>query len=297
MPERSLSDAMPALLRPGGLQDQVEAVLRRKLATDPHDTDALWKLAEVWRRLGNFAAARDVYRRLRVSGPDRCKAAWLHAILSGDGVPEVAPPPGVRPVPFVRMTNFLTPAQCDRLLEVALRRRERFSPVGVIRQDSVRPDPKVRITLEADSRTLSDFRPWFAPKIRNVLPEVLTRLQMASLDRYRLEVWIRVYLTGGFYRVHSDRLSGSGHPRRLSYVYHFHREPRRFCGGDLLLYDMNETIRATSPAAAFSRIVPLRNSVIFFPSSAWHQVTPVQCETNDFGDGRWAVNGHVLPHG
>lgn len=204
-------------------------------------------------------------------------------------------PPGVRPVPFVRMTNFLTPAQCDRLLEIALHRRERFSPAKV-NPYSPRLDPKVRITLEADSHTLSDFRPWFAPKILSVPSEVLARLQMTSLDRYRLEVFMRVYLTGEFYRAHCDRLSGSGHPRRLSFMYHFHCEPRRFCGGDLLLYDTNDDMGGFT-AAAFSRIVPLRNSIIFFPSIASHQVTPVQCETNDFGDGRWTVNGHVLPHG
>ena len=79
-------------------------------------------------------------------------------------------------------------------------------------------------------------------------------------------------------------------------MYWFHREPRRFCGGDLLLYDRNDDT-GDFTAAAFSRIVPLRNSIIFFPSSALHQVTQVQCETNNFGDGRWAVNGHVLPHG
>ena len=291
MPERFLSDAMPALLRPGGLQDQAEAVLRRRLATDPRDADALWKLAEVQRQQGKFAAARDVYRRLSVSGPDRCKAAWLHAVLSGDGVTEVAAPHGVRPVPFVRMTNFLTPARCDRLLEVALHRRECFSTAGV-NPESPRLDPKARITLEADARTLSDFRPWFARKIRSVLPEVSARLQMASLDRYRLDVAMRVYLTGGFYRAHSDRTRGSHHPRRLSFVYFFHREPRRFRGGDLLLYDTNDDT-GDFTGAAFSRIVPLRNGIIFFPSRAWHQVTPVQCETNDFGDGRWAVNGHV----
>ncbi len=289
--DRQLSDAMPALLRPGGLQDQVEAVLRRRLATDPRDADALWKLAEVQRQQGKFAAARDVYRRLSVSGPDRCKAAWLHAVLSGDGVTEVAAPHGVRPVPFVRMTNFLTPARCDRLLEIALHGRERFS-IARVNPKHPRLDPKVRITLEADARTLSDFRPWFARKIRSVLPEVSARLQMASLDRYRLEVSMRVYLTGGFYRAHRDRLSGYGHPRRVSFVYFFHREPRPYRGGDLLLYDTNDDT-GDFTGAAFSRIVPLRNGIIFFPSRAWHQVTPVQCEKNDFGDGRWAVNGHV----
>ena len=123
--ERPLSEVMPALLRPGGLQELAEAALRRTLAADPHDTDARWKLAGIHRRQGNFAAARDLYRRLGARGPDRRKAAWLHAVLGGGGPPEAAPR-GIWPAPFVWMTNFLAPGQCDRLLALALQGRERF---------------------------------------------------------------------------------------------------------------------------------------------------------------------------
>ena len=49
-----------------GLQD-LAAALERTLAADPDDTDALWKLAEVHRRQGDFPAARSLYRRLRMS--------------------------------------------------------------------------------------------------------------------------------------------------------------------------------------------------------------------------------------
>ena len=290
--ERPLSDVMPALLRPGGLQELAEEALRRTLAADPHDTDAQWKLAGIHRRQGDFAAARDLYRRLGAHGPDRRKATWLHAVLGGGGPPEAAPR-GIWPAPFVWMTNFLAPGQCDRLLALALQGRERFVPAQVGPESSPRVDPEVRLTLEADSRTMQDFRPWFARKIRSLVPEVLARLRMEGIGRYQLELGMRGYHTGGFYRAHRDNSAASYNSRKLSFVYFFHRQPRRFSGGDLLLYDTDAEAGVCS-YGDFSRIVPLRNSIVFFPSACWHQVHSVQCGTDDFGDGRWVVNGHVL---
>ena len=75
MPEnerRLLSKVMPGLLCRGGLQDLAAATLERTLTADPDDADALWKLAEVYRRLRDFDVARGLYGRLRVRGPDPC---------------------------------------------------------------------------------------------------------------------------------------------------------------------------------------------------------------------------------
>ena len=291
MAERLLSDVAPALLRPGGLLDLAAAALERTLAADPGNAHALWKLAEIHRRQGDFAAARGLYRRLRVRGPDRRKAAWLHRVLGGDG-PREAAPGGVWPTPFVWMKSFLAPGECDRLLALGAARRECFTPAKVGDPSAMRVDPEVRMTLEADPRTMEEVRPRIGPKIRSVLPDVLARLGMPGLDRYGMSMGMRVYLGGGFYRAHADSLSTGHRSRVLSFVYFFHREPRRFSGGDLLLYDTDVDTYAWT-CTAFSRIVPLRNSIVFFPSACWHQVCPVQCETDDFGDGRWAVNGHV----
>ena len=283
------AEASRALLRPGGIQDQADEALRRRLAVGPRNTDTLWRLAEIHRRQGNFAAARSLYGSLRERGSNPLKAAWLHAMLSGNGAPEPAPG-GIRPAPFVRMTNFLAPDECDRLLALGLAARERLVPAKVGRG---RVDPEVRVNLEVGDRsTATEIRLQIAPKVRSLVPEILARLRMDGIGRCSIEMDMRVYLDGGFYQAHRDNQSESHRQRKLSFVYFLHREPRRFSGGDLLLHDMDTDAGAYSPGE-FSRIVPLRNSIVIFPCGCWHQVTPVQCGTDDFGDGRWAVNGHV----
>ena len=290
--KRSLFEVMQAVVRPGGLQDQADEILRRRLAVAPRNTDTLWKLAEIHRRQGNFAAARSLYGCLRGRGPDPPKAAWLHAMLSGNGAPEPVPG-GTWPAPFVRVTNFLTPSECDRLLALGLAAREQFSPARVGASHTTRVDPEVRVTLEMDDRrSAMEVHRRIAPKLRSLVPKILARLRMDGTGRYLLEMSMRVYLDSGFYRPHSDNHSKHHRQRKLSFVYFLHREPRRFSGGDLLLHDTDTDAKTCYPRG-FSRIVPLRNSIVFFPCSYVHQVTPVQCGTDDFGDGRWAVNGHV----
>lgn len=277
-----------ALLRPGGLLDQAEAVLRRTLAAHPHDTKALRRLGDILRGKGAFPAALDTYRRLHASGSRPSAEAWLVSILRGGRVPHTAPP-GPRPVPFVRLTNFLTPTQQQRLWTQIPVARERFVPAKVGKDDLNR---KVRTAWVANRRVVREVRPWFGPKLRSVLPHVLARLRMEALHRSRIEMDVTVHLGGEFYGKHRDNAEDGNRPRKLSYVYYFHRQPRPFAGGDLLLYDTDlETSRAT--AAAFTRIEPLHNSLVVFPSDAYHEITPVECDTRDFLDGRFTVNGWV----
>ena len=277
---------MQALLGPGGVQDRAEGAVRQALATDPHNPALLWKLGEIQRRQGNLAAAHDVYRRLSTFGSDRQKASWLSAALGGGRLPEAVEPRGVWPAPFVRMTSFLTNEQCDRLMALACAERGRLSPARV--GEDPRVDPEARITFETDARVRRSVKPWFLPKVRSAVPEARARLRMEGGGRYEVQMWnMRVYAAGGFYTAHHDDTKN----RKLSFVYFFHQEPRRFSGGDLLLYDADAET-AHCPFEAFSRIVPVRNSIVFFPSCSWHQVTPVHCDTDDFGSGRFVLNGH-----
>ena len=294
MPKSRFSQLAPGLLVPGGVLDKAECAAQRALAAGVRNGQALWRLGDIHRMQGNLDAARDLYRCLSESGPDRLKASWLSALLDGRGLPE-APPHGTCPAPFVRMKDFLTTQECDRQFALALARREHFGAAKVVDNDEEggRVKPQARITLEVKPHARRDIKLWFLPKIEQVIPEILTRLRLEDPGRYRIEMNMRVYPAGGFYTIHRDNRTARYRDRVLSFICFFHPEPRRFSGGDLLLYDSNQ--RGGHPVPAFSRIEPVRGSIVFFMSEDWHQVTPVECDSDDFGAGRFVLSGHVSP--
>ncbi len=282
----------PGLLAPGGVLDKAECAAQRALAADVRNGQVLWRLGDIYRMQGNFDAARDSYRCLSESGPGRLKASWLVALLDGRGLPEAAPH-GTCPAPFVRMKDFLTAQECDYMFALALARREHFGAARVWSnaEEGPRVKPESRITLEMKPGARRDFRLWFLPRLERAIPEILARLRLEDPGRYRITMNVRVYPAGGFYTVHRDNSVDSHRDRVLSFICFFHPEPRRFSGGDLLLYDSNQ--RGGHPVPAFSRIKPLRGGIVFFMSGDWHQVTPVECDADDFGAGRFVLSGHV----
>ena len=270
------------------LFDKAEAALRRMLAAEPRNAAALARLGDLGRASGDFAAALTAYRRLLAVAPDDAAAAWAVAVLGGDRLPAAPPVGGI--APFVRMTDFLPPVARDRLLRDVPASRERFVPARIGKEATAILNREVRDALVLRAPTTRDVRSWFLPKLRAVLPEALRRLRMEDLDVGRIDVNVTVHLHGGFYAAHRDRGLGSTRHRLVSYVCYFHRVPRPFAGGDLLLHDAVPA--GGGPAGAFSRIEPLCGSIVFFPSDCWHEITPVACGA-EFGDGRFTVNGWI----
>ena len=276
----------------GKLFDKAGAALRRMLAVEPRNAAALARLGDLERRRGDFAAALTAYRRLLAVAPDDAEAAWLVAVLGGDRLP--AAPSAGRAAPFVRMTDFLPTASRDRLLRDVLAARERFAPAKIRGVNArIVLNREIRDALVLDDPTTRDIGSWFVPKLRAVLPEVLWRLRMEDLDPGRIETEVTVHLNGGFYAAHrDDGVLGNARYRIVSCVHYFHRAPRPFTGGDLLLHDAGRA--EGSPAGVFSRIEPLPGSIVFFPSERLHEITPVVCGA-EFGDGRFTVQNWVSP--
>lgn len=289
-----------ALFRQSGLLDQAEAVLQQAIAANPNDAKALFRLGDIHRQKGNFSAALEAYERLCAMEPDNAVAAWLTAILKGDNLPSIAPA-SLCPTPFLRLKGFLTHTEQERLFRVvSAAGRERFHAAGIVGDKGDKNiegvvDRNARDAIVADGKTRREVRPWFRPKLRSILPSAWARLGLEAIDQYRIEMDITAHLSGGHYKPHRDSSEGHLYNRKLSYVYYFHREPKRFSGGDLHLYDKNEENEEAGSKGAFSyfRIEPLHNSLVLFPSHCFHEITTVECDTDDFMDGRFTVNGWV----
>ena len=278
--------------RRDGLDEQARAALEKAVTANPNDWPALLRLAHLHRRQGDLEAARCLYQRVAAKTGD-AKASWLSAVLGGAALPN-APAgegagEGIWPAPFVRLTNFLPPERCDGLLELATANRRRFGP-AMVGYGDVKPD--ARRGFHADRQVVRQVRPWFLPKLRTALPEVLTRVPVGDLGDCAVELKMTASLAQSDFKLHQDR--NKRHPqRRLSWAYYFHRQPRRFSGGDLLLHDSSPSGDAGS-IIAFTRLAPLHNSIVFFPSSCFHQMTPVEGEPDDFANCRFALNGHFF---
>ena len=289
------------LLRSDGLLAQAEAALRRAVATAPDDAAALLRLGDVLRGKGKLGEALDCYRRVAGLRPDP-KASWLAAVLSGKQALPEAPPRAARPVPFVRRADFLPPERCAALLALALASRTRFAPAPVVVMPSAEAaqgregasgggrglhvDASRRNALVVDRGIMEkEVRPWLEARLRDALADALPRLGMREPPACRVQMGMSAYVGGSFFSKHKDNAASESRTRMVSFAYYFHRRPRRFSGGELLLHD------GDGEAGAFTRIEPQHNSIVLFPGACVHQVAAIESESRDFADARFAILG------
>ena len=276
---------MPMLRRTDGLFERAAEALQRTVAADPTDAAALQRLGDVQRGLGRLGEALDCYRRVLALRPDDPKAQRLAAILGGKAPPQA--PPDARPLPFVTMAGFLPKERCSELLAFALANRERFRPAPYAglaqRKHFVRDPSNGRFLIEPQIMN-AEVRPWFEAWLRGAFAQALPRLRMREPSDWRLEIGLTAYCGGGrFFFKHRDDGERGGRIRTLCYAYYFHRQPRSFSGGELLLHDDDGTRN-------FTRIEPQHNSMVFFPAACLHQVRP-SSDVAHFADARFALNG------
>ena len=274
------------LLRTDRLHNRAEAALRQRLAEEPRDAEALLRLGDLHRRRGSFPAAAEAYGRACALRSGDRRALWLRALTAGEPLPP-APPEGLRAAPFVHIRDFLSHAERERLRSAALAMRGRFVPGGVGLGADRKVRPLERRALEARLHAHADPCPWLVPKLRKALPKLSMLLRIDGLDRCSMALAVVAHLDGGFGTRHSDL-------RSLRGICYFHRDPRPFSGGDLLLYD-TEVETGRYGLTAFSRVEPAAGSIVFFPGHYVHEVTPVAGVPGDFAAARLSVGVTFVP--
>ena len=257
-------------LQDGPLQAKAEALARRAVADRPQSPRAHRVLVDFLRRHGRLAEAA----RAATGMP-----AWTGAD---------APLPAV---PYALFEDFLPPERHREVLDFALARKAEFERAMVGGDDSEwKIEPEARIAQAAYE--VAPLRGWFMPLLQTRLPEVLHRLDMPPFDVGELELQLTAYNDGEYYKTHADRDEAGLVKRQLTFVYYFHRAPKAFEGGDLLLYDGDAAANLFSQHH-FTRVTPVDNRLIFFPSSAQHEVSLVRCASGAYEDGRFTLNGWV----
>lgn len=276
-----------------GFADKAESVLIRARELSPQDTDVLHHMARIRRTRGDLAGAAKILEESLEIDPDQADARFALDLLQSRA-PSLDPPPeAIWPVPFVHRRDFLSAEQRKALEDLVIERQADFQVSTVKRKAG-----HVVVKDTRSSQVLKDtdeMRAWFQPLVLQALPEVQPHIRVAPFEVDNVDLQVTVSHGGDFYKAHRD-----GDPtdksrlrlRRVSFVYYFHRHPRAFSGGTLKLYD-SDRLGLAADRTRFTTLPPDDNSIVFFPSCHLHEVEPVRCDSTDFLDGRFTVNGWI----
>jgi SM-20-related protein len=174
--------------------------------------------------------------------------------------------------PHCQIKTFLPPQTAEGILLDIVSRRGEFIAKG----RRMGGDP-------AFHRMTSPLRipPEFISRFQEIIPMLQRRFETDLRDP-QIELLAHAYNDGSFFGRHSDAAAGGPNwQRRLSGILYLHALPRKFGGGDLVIYDRQGRAHA---------IEPEHNSAVFFPSDLSHEVSTVSCATKAFADSRFSIN-------
>ena len=193
------------------------------------------------------------------------------------------------PARYVRIENFLAPHEHARLLDYALTHEADFAASTVTSADS---------TAHVDSEfrrsgtifDLAEIWDLFEARLPKLLPHVRRELGTGWFPVGQIERQMAVHRDDGFFGVHTDDGNDAVAGRRISCLYYFHAQPKRFSGGELRIYDSEVRGGRLERASTYTDVEPTDNSLVFFASSFHHEVRPVRRETAAFGDSRFSIS-------
>jgi len=208
-----------------------------------------------------------------------------------EGTTAVQEQPPLLSARCVVLDEFLAPQELEEIMHFVLENEAGFAASEVV---SPRSAGGVVDYEHRRSRVLIDvgqYQDLMLNRIKGVLPQVLQKLGMEEFSIAAVEAQVTASNDGDFFHFHSDSGSGQVASRYLTFVYFFHREPRQFEGGELLIHDACVENGSYVSAGSYQTITPQQNQIVFFPCELMHEIAPVKCPSRLFADSRFTLNG------
>jgi SM-20-related protein len=188
--------------------------------------------------------------------------------------------------PYLIVKGFLDPEFNREIHNYAVEKHADFS--------HSKTSKRVYHDVDSDqikSMTLFDIGPLrerMEQKIGELVPRMITALEMSPFEPFKIETELGAYGDGAFFGHHIDTVTikDAKSYRVISAIYYVNSEPKKYTGGHLRLYPFPLGSGNDEPVD----IIPENNSLVIFPSYAPHEVLPVVAPGLEFKDWRFAVN-------
>jgi SM-20-related protein len=170
---------------------------------------------------------------------------------------------------YFSIDNFLNESENRWMLNHARTSEKDFVQSVMLPEDNSKRSSKVLYSWDSA---------WFERRLNAVLPAALPMLGVAP-PRGKLTAQITASNDKDFLAPHPDKTELTTHV--VTFVYYFHSIPKKFIGGDLVIYCGED----------FEVVAPTNNKLVLFPSELWHEVLQVRCPSRQFAHSRFTVNG------
>ncbi len=281
----SLSD-QAQLLIDSNILDKAVIALENKLKQNSDDLKTLKLLGGIYRQQGELLKSSSIYNKIHQLQPENQAAKYLRSLMSGTVSKSYPPGKDCHPCPFVYLQNFLPKKQHSMLWQLIKDNQHGFKRGTV---GGRRYDKAVRHQLVLTHKDIIEI---IEPEIISNLPSILSQMKLKEVSTKQTRISnLHLALThhGHYGNPHKDDGSDK---HIITCVYHFYEEPKKFSGGDLLLFDTNVKENIYQ-GGEFTKINIKNNALIVYPSDYYHQITKVHCPGADFIQGRFAVAGHM----
>lgn len=284
-PGNPRSQAIRELLD-SGLLEEKEVELRLALMDKPRDPELLRKLGEIQRSMGDRKGAAQSYQQLAHIVPENPHFARMATLLSGQKISKLPPTPSQ----FRILEDFLPQHRVKDILAHTRIKQEAFQSTKVRSKDRGEY-LDTRRRLSSFCSELGSIRDWFDPLILQAFPNSLKALDLEAFEPGIYSCKLSAYHDGHFFHVHQDKSTGVAATRRLGFIYYFEFAPKRYKGGELLLYDRDPDTLLPSPS--FTTLIPQHNSLVLLPANTWHEVLPIRIESEDWFAARFTYSGWI----
>jgi len=257
-----------------------------RLQLHPEDSRLLEQAAIYSRMLGDLAQAKHWLQQVTPVNLSPAAQEMLR-ILCGENPGSELDPAETWPSPFLMIEDFLPARDVQLLLQLVQQNREQFKPSTFFRQQDDLYDSSYDSTYRQSSTWhTAELDAVFNTRVQDLFPELQQMLRVPAFDLQRIGKKLLIYEQGDFFAAHHD----ASHQRQISFGYFLFPGEKAFTQGDFILYDTNRHDGSYLPRQ-YTRFTCRHNSIVFFPSACWHEVTPL-C-ANQPGASRFAVIGHL----
>lgn len=202
------------------------------------------------------------------------------------------------PIPHIIFKNLFSKVANKKIIDEVISYKDKFISSGVGGGVS-KPNPSLRTNTVLYMDRLERKTSFFLTEIDRLFAENQDFRDILSSSPYPINEFLntnthetqvsRYGNEGQKYDWHID--SGEIH-RKLSFVYYFWKEPKKFKGGIIELTSSpvfdGQTVERLSFSNAVS-MIPVNNMAIVFGGKTAHRVTPTTSPTK-FEDGRFSAN-------